>query len=260
VRDCCFVTSVNLSYYQLCGKKFIESFLRFVDPSIWLQLWCDASLEGKSLLDYETPDGSGQRVTLYDLGMQPNVHSFLASMNRHDHPNFSTDPLRRLSVGSGYQYRKDVRTFGLKGMALSEALSWEEPRFVFWVDADTIFQKELSFDFLVSLFGGASIIYFGRDYPHSETGFVGFDRYQGSVRELEEFRKEYTKCWTEGTVFDLPGWTDCDVFDYSLSLARKKGLHAKSLSTVPRGHVIPSSVLGPYLDHRKGPRKLEADR
>jgi hypothetical protein len=254
MRGCCFVSSVNFSYHELCGREFLESFLRFVDSTVWLQLWCDAGIEGHKVSDYAIPFGEFQdRVIRYDMGQLYSVRSFLSLIRRRGAPIFSTDPSERLHFGSGYDYRKDVRTFGLKGLALSEALSWYDPRYVFWVDADTVFRKPLSLNFLLDLFGDSSIVYFGRESPHSETGFVGIDRMGKGV---EEFRQEYTKCWTEGKVFDLSGWTDSHVFDHALAKAKLKGLRAKNLSTLPRGHVVPSSVLGPYLEHRKGPRKL----
>ena len=249
-----FVSSLNHSYYELCGIKLIRSFLNFVPAEISLLLYCDASLEGRELWDYHEGVDHG-RVERIDLGLVPGVSEYIAEALRRD-PNYESDAVKRINR-VGYKYRIDAVTFGKKAMSLTDALMspLEKGRYVFWVDADTVFKKEVTEQFLLSLLDGSAIVYFGRTRPHSECGFIGFDRESPG---FPTFLRNYAACWHNKKIFDLPGQTDCDAFDYALEKAKDAGLQARSLSTVSEGPVIDKSILGPYLEHKKGTRKLRS--
>lgn len=252
-----FVSSLNYSYFELCGKNFIHSFLRFAPPNVPLLLYCDASLESRSLWSYTTyQEHERDRVECIDLGIVPGAIEYVAEASSRD-PNYIPDATKRLQK-IGYKYRSDALTFGKKGLSLTDALMspFEKGQYVFWFDADTVFKKEITEQFLLSLFTEDSgIVYFGRVRPHSECGFMGFNRMSTG---FPTFLRHYSSCWLNNKIFTLPGQTDCDAFDYALAKAKEAGLKARSLSTVPEGPVIDKSILGPYLEHKKGTRKLTA--
>jgi hypothetical protein len=64
---------------------------------------------------------------------------------------------------------------------------------------------------------------------------------------------DIVECYLSGAVFDLPEWHSAWIWDYCRS-----ALHMRERNLCrpgARGHVFPSTVIGRYLRHDKGPRK-----
>lgn len=260
------VTSASLAYFARCGQRMVRSFLRFVPPPARLAVYCEASAEGRSADDYRALVGApdpGGRVSFVDLhaAAGPPLAAFLADAEARVRARLGplpSDPDRRVAH-PGYDYRFDAVKFAKKGFAILHALRAARARYVFWIDADAAFRARTGAGFLRSLLErqGASVAYFGRARPHSETGFIAFD-----TSRLGSFVLRYAEHW-EGSrrLFCLPGWTDCDAFDAALAACRgADGFRAVSLSAVPEGPVIALSPLGRHIEHAKGRAKFAGAR
>jgi hypothetical protein len=99
---------------------------------------------------------------------------------------------------------------------------------------------------------GVPFCYFGRQGKgaYTETGFVGFNT---AHEKFKDFRSKYLNCFTSGRIFQQKlGWHDCIAFD----LARQ-GINGNNLSPAGAGmsHVMLNSVITPYVDHCKGPKR-----
>ena len=250
-----FVTSVSFPYFTKYGKRTARTFLKFVDPSITLKIYHEASAEEKDLADYRIPDSP--RISTVDLHAETNMMQFLELLEKHAKKRcgpVSPDPDERFRGGQRYHYQWDAVTFGKKGLSFAHAARTSRAKFVIWVDADIVFRKRMSAATVTSLFSGrVDVIHFGRKTPHSETGFFGVR----VSRRSRAFIEEYASFWEKKKVLAIKeGWTDSHVFDEALRICKKSlGLKTKSLSTVAVGHVIAASPLGAYMDHQKGPRK-----
>lgn len=253
-----FVTSVNQSYHRLYGHRLCDSFLRYVEEPAKLIIYCDGTLEGLPGEPSEAygNHGDGSRIELRDLGWVSGAQAYLENAKARVEDKMKTtlpdDPDARLKANN-YFYRFDAVKFGKKGLAIADGLRTSSARYVFWCDADVIIEKPITQEFLIGLLDGASIACFQRSKPHTETGFIGFDK---TASGMDIFTELYHSYWHDGKVFYLTGWTDCDVFDASVTEALHSGLVVRNLSTQPKGHVIAASQLGDYLDHQKGRRRL----
>lgn len=151
-----------------------------------------------------------------------------------------------------YNYNYDVNKFCRKVFAQYDAVqSSEEP--IFWLDADIYTFAKIPAEFLERIFEGHPLVFLGREYFYTETGFVGFDPRHP---KLAEFMDRYIRCYTDGTIYDLRWWHDCGAFDYA---RERTGIDEHNLSKFYRHgdslHVFLYSPLGFYMDHKKGNRK-----
>lgn len=249
-----FVTSGNLTYFRSCGDRFIASFIRHVDPSIKLSVYGEASKEGVDPAHYFNRHGG--RISYTDLFKETMLGRFLKEARPIVEKKIGAvpeNPKARLASKT-YDYRFDALTFGRKTLAICHAVLCRPPRTMIWVDLDVTFHCRTSADFVNSLFQGKEIFYFGRASQHSETGVMGLRTGAPGVRELASRSEELLLSLS---FKELPGWTDCHVFDHVRSTLEREGrLSTADLSPGQDGHVIAKSILAPYLDHMKGPRKF----
>ncbi len=252
-----FVSAFNRHYYRRYARKMLRGFLEHVDRAIPMRFYCEASGEGLPLSHYE--EVMDPRISMFDLYETTDVASFLevARVKVTEKLGFllPEDPDERLRTQrSKGDYAWNAFAYGKKAYAVIHALRNTKADCLFWIDSDIIFHKPISAEFMAGLFDGKDVAHFARTYPHTETGFFGL--WTASPR-LKYFTRAYASYYEERGLFALPGWTDCHAFDAALEAAKKHGLTTKNLSPpgMTVGHVIAKSVLAPYLDHPKGPRK-----
>lgn len=169
-------------------------------------------------------------------------------------------PVAHGKVNNGYNYNYDAWKFTRKVFAQYDVLKNADEK-VFWLDADTEVKKPVPEAFLEGIFDGKAIAYLGRKGFYTETGFIGFDP---QAVGFKEFLDAYITCLQKGILFTLKRWHDCEAFDWAM---RQSGVSGNDLSpwfSIP-GHrkmrigeldVFDRSVLGEYLVHHKGPRKM----
>ena len=163
-------------------------------------------------------------------------------------------------------FRFNVFRFAHKVYAMFAALKDIKSKYLIWLDADIKTYKKIPIEFLKSLIHKEKYVsYLGREdisfkqLRYSETGFIIFN-----TKHLihETFWNEMMRMYDDGQLFFEKEWTDSWIFD----VVRKKLEKEQNLQNfdITRlgvvelnndNHVFISSVLGQYMDHKKGNRK-----
>ena len=157
--------------------------------------------------------------------------------------------------------------FAHKFFALDRVISSAQSDVVIWLDADVVTHKPVSNDFLRDLQMESGWSYLGRwsldqknggiSYP--ECGFMIFNRSTNGFGYFWSLLRYY---YRDHGIFTLREWHDSFCFEcaYRQTILQYPtfGFDIASLGTVDIGdqnHVFISSVLGQYMDHRKGNKK-----
>jgi hypothetical protein len=145
-------------------------------------------------------------------------------------------------------YLNDAGRFAHKVFAQLDAFERDKDREIFWLDADVVTLMEIHPWFLKQLVREWALCFLGRD-TYTETGFIGFNT---EHTEFGAFRERYEAMYTNEEIFSLRYWTDCHAFDES-----RRGM--RQVNDIGKGHGLEhvwcKSILAPYMDHTKGPRK-----
>lgn len=152
-------------------------------------------------------------------------------------------------------YRFHVCRFSHKVFTLKQTADHckDDYDYLIWLDADVITHKQITHEILQNELLPSQeedVSFLGRtDAPHSECSFMAFNLKAGGDDIIQEMHNYYVT----DKVIELPGWTDCDVFD---KVIIEKSGYIKNLSKDIKGwHVFPASPCGKYMEHRKGARK-----
>ena len=130
---------------------------------------------------------------------------------------------------------------------------------VWWIDGDFITHQKVPEEWLDEVLPDNKFCaYCGREnedgmpWMYPETGFIGFNTEHPMY---EPFMQAYREVFVSGLIFTQKGWHDCYGFDVTRRVFNTPE-HFVNLSKDFRAmHPIINSVLGTYLDHKKGPRK-----
>ena len=234
-------TSMHHAGYDEYGRRFIETFEQCWPDNYRLRVYA----EGFPL------HPSSARTTVLDLLQAvPEVAEFRG--------RFAARPQAQGKMpDGGYNYRLDAVKFANKSLATVHASRTCGTRFLVWLDADSVTLKAVPRHLVASLIGDDNFVaYFGRDFTHTETGFLAFDLSQPNAAE---FFDTIQRIYLSGEVFRLREWHDCEVFDVArIVLAAQGRITSRNISPGAMMHPIANSVLGEYIDHLKGPDRKTA--
>ena len=154
---------------------------------------------------------------------------------------------------NGYEF--DAARFANKAFAMMDGA---DAGLCFWLDADCVTYRKIPDGFMESLIPeGHYMGYYGRDKLYTETGFWGA---RADHRYHKKFMDAWKQVYLDGTVFKLPQWHDCMTLDFTRAhfetwgLMKNENLSAEYFRI---SHPMARSKLGRYIDHCKGPRKIE---
>lgn len=147
-------------------------------------------------------------------------------------------------------YLYNAAKFSHKVYAQLDAFESGE-RYIVWLDADIVFKKELTRNFLKKLVKGYFCAYLGRIGCYTETGFLIFDTHHP---DFQTFKDRYRKVYDDRTLFLMDYWIDCLAFDEA-----RKDLEAINLTPDVEGmvDVFSRSPLKDICYHNKGSLKDE---
>jgi hypothetical protein len=194
------------------------------------------------------------RAWIFYEGTRPRIHSaslcYLDLLRDVELRDFLAAAEKRAKRPT---YRYDVAKFCRKVFALTHAIPTDLDWWV-WLDGDVETIAPITDAWLAKVMpSDKAVSFLGRTQPHTETGWMAFNLCDAHARDML-FRMRET--YTYQRVWDLPGWTDSDVFDHCLE-AVPPALRL-NLSTAKQGHVWPTSLLGEVMRHNKGEsRKAE---
>lgn len=224
-------------YWDLCTEEMVRTFNQFWPKECTLFIGLDNLSEDKYNALYKKIENAsvGGREYFVSNAYSPEQAKFLAEQK---------DDLTK-------SYRFHVCKFSHKVFALQQVAKHavqEGYDYLIWLDADVITKQPISLEKLKEWLPSETEIASGlwrKDAPHSECGFVAYHVETAILDKMVSY-------YTTGKVFELSGWTDCDVLDDAIV-----GHGVKNLSKDISGwHVMPQIDMGNYLEHRKGQRKL----
>ena len=228
------ITSFNEAGYERYGKSFIESWLKHWPKNIGLTIYYEGEnfpfTEGMSWHPIEEVEHVSEYIGNLKF---PIMHGIVAEeFNMHYDARMARKPFMQ-----SYAMKK----YGGK---------------VFWIDADTVTHADVPPTLLDDLLPDDKLCcYLGRDgWFHTESGFIGFNE---DHPEAPRFRNNYINTFISGVIFTLEGWNDCYGFDAVRKIIDKPEIFVNLAKDLPvkTMHPFVNSVLGKYMDHRKGKRK-----
>ncbi len=233
------ITSFNKQGYERYGKDFLES-LDFWPENIRVVVYYESS-NSQDPVDFDFP----RRVLIHDFWDVEHMEDWFDKIWKFKLMSGGTDDIDYNINFDARQARKvfmqahAIKTYGGK---------------VFWVDADVITHSSIPKTFLDFVLPDDKLCcYLGRDWFHTESGFIGFN---ADHESCDLFMKAYKKTYLDGVIFTRPGWHDCWGFDVVREWVGKKEAFNDLAQGLPKTmHPFVNSILGKYMDHRKGTRK-----
>ena len=163
-------------------------------------------------------------------------------------------------------FRFNVFRFAHKVYAIASALKNTKAKYLIWLDADIKTYKKIPLKFLDTLVSdNIYMSYLGREnisikhLTYSECGFLIFNT-KHPIHKL--FWQNMMKMYDDGDLFKEKEWHDSYIFDV-VRKKLEKTKNIKNFDITNNGlvdvknddHVFVSSVLGKFMDHKKGNRK-----
>lgn len=236
-----FVTTFSQKGYLSYGQAFIDSFIEHVDAPLTIYHESQDLRDDHKLLAWRNLDDS------------PDRKEFLET--------HGSDPGK---VGSPRDFRSQSIRFCHKVFALSDAVARSEADWVIWVDADVVWHGPFTDSHAERMLEGYDLAFLGRErMPHSECGWVSYRLGSPGVLGLLAAMLDY---YTSGRIFTRPksDWHDSRCFDIcreesGIPRDRQHNLSAGLNHGWDAFHPWPSTMLGEFCTHHKGPkRKSEA--
>ena len=163
-------------------------------------------------------------------------------------------------------FRFNVFRFAHKVYAIASALKKVKTKYLIWLDSDIKTHKKIPISFLNTLVDDSCYLsYLGREnisvkgLNYSECGFLIFNT-EHFIHS--QFWKNMMEMYDNGKLFHEREWHDSYIFD----VVRKnletsdniKNINISSMGLVDvlnQNHVFVASILGQFMDHKKGNRK-----
>ena len=265
-----FITSYKPGCWDQYAKKGIEAMAKNLPDEIDLVVYAEEKIPA---CDYE-------RIKWVDLNnAEPELLKF---KTRH-----KNDPVANGKLGNvegGVRRLPELQKLG--GLDKNkESFLWDAVRFankvfcvinavrnsldynyVVWLDADTNIFRPMPFEFITKLLPQNTMVtYLGRENPtlndggkYPECGFVGYNLQHP---ETQNFINEWERLYKEDSIFKILEWHDSYVFWHlTKKFKQEKQIEVNDIGKwvgVKGHHVFVNSVLGQYIDHMKGDRKIK---
>lgn len=230
------VTSFSPKGYEVYGRRFVDSFLRFWPADI--KLW--VGYEGVK------PDIENVRVEMFDILKDKDHQDFV---KRHEN-NLSAHGVFSKKGKLVRDYRWDAVKFCHKVFTYTSLTIASDQ--LIWIDADVETFAPVTEEWLERAAPeGFTASYLGRsDWHHSELGWCAWSkRYRGN-----EFLARMRELYVTDEIFKLDETHDSFVWDHVRRELEDKGYLFFNLSQGVKGmDVWPQTVLGQVMAHRKGP-------
>ena len=253
------ITSYKPGTWDQFAKRGIHSMVQNFPPEVDIVLYCEE----------HKPQDVDPKITCIDLNTaEPELFNFKNKYKDDPVANGKIQTIangvRRSTLLQGQDKDKDsflwdaVRFSNKVFCVVNAVRNSKDYDYVIWLDADTFTFRPVPLDFLVDVLPKNTMLtYLGRETVYPECGFVG---YNIKHQETQNFINEWEQLYVTGDVFKLLEWHDSAVFwELSKKFIRDKNIHVNDigyLKGVTGHHVFVNSVLGNYIDHFKGNRKL----
>lgn len=228
------VTSFHKKGYDVYGRKFLETWKKYWPGNVNLTIYYED--------EHDRPNGFNW-VPMSEVSF---LDEYLGSLKF---------PLMHGDMGGTYNINWDAR------MARKSFIQMHSMRKfggkVVWIDSDVVTHEPVPENFIDTVLPDDKFCcYLGRDgWMYTESGFLGFNAEHTIARKFHDL---YLSIFMTGAIFMQQGWHDCYGFDAARKAMQLDSVFNNLAKDVPHGtgHVFINSVLGGYMDHRKGNRKL----
>lgn len=249
------VTTFPPNRWTAYAKRMIESHVKYWPDDVMLHAYYEGA----------RPDFNHAKVKFTNIEeANPELVKF-----KHRHKN---DPVAngetteipggvRRVAGAGDKDRNkgsflwDAVRFSHKTFAVDHAIKNIDADYVLWLDADTYTFRHITKQFVLDLLPGDKLVnYLGRvTYP--ECGWVCYNKRHPKIKQ---FMKYWTDLYINDTIFQELEWHDSYLFWQCVKrIAPNDGVDIGKGAGVEGLHVFINSVLGDYIDHMKGKRKIK---
>jgi hypothetical protein len=249
------VTTFPPNRWSAYAKRMIESHIKHWPDDVTLY----AYYEG------EKPDLTNAKVKFIDIETaNPELLKFKKRHENDPVANGETKEVpggvRRMPSAGDKDRNKgsflwDAVRFSHKTFAVDHAIKSIDADYILWLDADTYTFRNITKEFVINLLPSNKLVnYLGRvTYP--ECGWVCYNRRHPKIKE---FMKYWTDLYINDTIFKELEWHDSYLFWQCLKrIAPEDGVDIGKGAGVEGLHVFINSVLGDYIDHMKGKRKIK---
>ena len=153
-------------------------------------------------------------------------------------------------------YLWDAVRFSHKTFAVDHAIKNIATDYVLWLDADTYTFRPITKEFVTSLLPKDKLVNFlGRGQKYPECGWVCYNRLHP---QINQFMDTWTGLYKNNTIFKELEWHDSYLFWQILKrVAPNEGVDIGKGAGAKGHHIFINSVLGEYIDHMKGKRKIK---
>jgi len=216
---------MSVAYYNLIGKRMLESVRRFF----------------KGPIQIYTED--------YRKLKHPTIEILPLSYQYYEFIEKNTD-----STNDPSTIAKQASKFAPKAYAIISELNRREG-YSFWLDADTYMFQGLDDNFFkITTAEDVFISYLAR--PQHQYMCSSMMMFNCSHPSRREFQRKLIKMYSEGELYNLPEWHDAYVLDHGV--IRQMDMKTISLSD-DKGSDYPCihGKLGKYFDHLRGKRKYD---
>jgi hypothetical protein len=240
------VTTFDNKGFDTCAKEMLLSFDKFWSKDIALNVYYE---------DMNLPEiGTSNRIFFSSFNEEVKKwykfqsNFFLRELNKPDSP-----------INSFYKY--SAIKFAHKIYAIEKQLEKNVSEYLIWLDSDVITLKKIENSFIDTLIENDSYLTFlGREHInfHSEAGFLIFNT-KNKFHKI--FWKRMMEMYDQGKLFDQNEWHDSYILDVVRLELEKKSLKNINISLMGLRWVDPlyifdNSVLGEFMNHFKGKRKV----
>ena len=153
-------------------------------------------------------------------------------------------------------YLWDAVRFSHKTFAVDHAIKNIDTDYVLWLDADTYTFRPITKEFVIGLLPADKLVNFlGRGEKYPECGWVCYNRRHP---QINQFMDTWTSLYKNDTIFKELEWHDSYLFWQILKrVAPDQGVDIGKGAGAKGHHIFINSVLGDYIDHMKGKRKIK---
>jgi hypothetical protein len=237
--DYAVCTSFSPQGYEIYGRRFLETFLNFWPENIPIMV----------VYEHKVPDIKDPRIIYRDLFDDKPWMDFRAKWRGDPKVDSSSH------IYGAMKFSRKI--FALNGEQF-------DSKWLLWIDADVETIKPIDDPFLgavAPLNHQYVVSYLNREFwRYSECGFVGYNL---QVPPAKQLLGDILEMYTSGKFHKLSEYGDSYVFDVCRRAMFGKDKSPYTLRLTPRQNmkninVWPTSVLGEYMLHHKGPSRKKA--
>lgn len=150
--------------------------------------------------------------------------------------------------------------FSYKVYSVIQASLKKEYDILIWVDADSVFYKPLTLDFIkTNLYKEDRMMtHLGRGEHYSECGFLLWNL---NHKDTQDYFKEMKNMYNNDLIYNEREYHDSYIWDIvRKKFEKERGTMNIDIGDKKIGHVQARSILGTLYDHTKGPKRKAAGK